>query len=136
MKKIILFLTFFIALSSFSPSISYNKTPIINSKNLRIKVGDNIYSFFSKTQLEEMYSQAIKNENERSDILKFQNMNKKLSDYLCYGVYNTDENWCYINLKQGSSMANVVNIKRNLKARYALLYNCETGEIYSLRQIS
>jgi hypothetical protein len=136
MKKIILFLTFFIAFSSFSPSISYNNSPIIKSKNIKIKVGDNIYSFFSKNQLEDMYNEAIKNENVKLEMLKFQNSHKQFSDFLCFGIYDTDDDWCYINLKQGKSMANVVYVKRKLISRYAYLYNCLTGEIYHLNQIS
>ena len=135
MKKIILFLIIFVGLSSFKYSISCDKTPVINSTNLKIKVGDNIYSFFSKNQLEEMYSQALKNENSRIQMFKFQNLHKKESELLCFGMYNTDDNWCYINLKQGKSMANVVNIKRNIISKYAFIYICETGEIVSLQQI-
>lgn len=136
MKKIVLLLAVLVSLSSLSPSKSYSKTPVIINKNLKIKVGDNIYSFFSKTQIEEMFKNALKDDNARLNIIKFQNSNKKLLNSLCFGIYNTDDNLCYINLKQGKSMADVVTVKRNLMERYAYLYDCDTGTIYSLQQIS
>jgi hypothetical protein len=130
-----------LTLVSFKPISSVDDLSIRTNypKKTILSVGDNIFQKANKKKLEESLSLYLKDEKNAEQIQKILEENKfEKQDQLCQGIYDTDET-IVINkpFKKGSLCSFNNNIKTfSLFTKYFLIYDCNSGKLYYVQQIS
>lgn len=103
------------------------------------KVGENTLSYVSKSKLEKAFQEVIKEKGILEEFEKHEQELSKISKKkICYGVWSDDATMCKNkNAHQKSDVSSISagSVSNAACTRYAILYDCDTYDIYGVWQI-